>query len=249
MANRPIAASLLLVMVLVAGACGDDIGASTSTVTPEAVTTSVLVTTTLAPSSTAASAASATSVLDATTLATGTTANDPALVLAHRGLIAGGNEYYFGDDPDDVVAAVTAALGAPIDDSGWLTDYVEGGMARSVNWGALWLAFSDTGPNGAFASYYFGGTPVPDGVAIVLPGITLGSTVTEVLAVVGMYREDVGLDQWEWVQGAILEKWVLQTGNGEFGYLCFDTGLDEQPSGDDTVRSVSAGVDCTVDGE
>jgi hypothetical protein len=172
-----------------------------------------------------------------------------ALVLAHRGLIAGGTEYYFGDDPDEVVAAVTAAIGAPIDDSGWVTDHVEGGLARAVNWGALWLSFSDAGANGSFGSYYFGGTPVPDGVAIVLPGITLGSTVTEVLAVIGMYREDVGLDQWEWVQGLILEKWVLQTGNGEFGYLCFDTGLDEQPSGEAIVRSVSAGVDCTVDGE
>ena len=65
------------------------------------------------------------------------------LVLARDGLgIAA-----FGDDADDTIAAVTAVLGEPDKDSGWVEPLsigaCAGDEARFVAWGSLYLYFSD----------------------------------------------------------------------------------------------------------
>lgn len=63
------------------------------------------------------------------------------------------------------------------------------------------------------------------------------------------YRPDVGLDQYQWVESSLAENWVLEAGNAEFGYLCFNTGLTTEPTDQAQVILIFAGPDCIYDGE
>ena len=108
----------------------------------------------------------------------------PRIVLARDGLgIAA-----FGDAADDTVAAVTAVLGEPDIDSGWVEPLsigpCAGETARSVAWGSLYLYFSDESGFGHgerhFFSYSYGSESdleaIPEGLATT-EGIGLGTTV------------------------------------------------------------------------
>jgi hypothetical protein len=114
------------------------------------------------------------------------------------------------------------------------------------------LAFDDSEIPGEravrhFVTYAYAGSPT--GIFTVMDGITVGSTVGEAIAAVTSYRPDIGLDQYRWVQSSLAGIWVLGAGNAEFGFPCFDTGLTSQPSDDAEIVSLSAGLDCTYDGE
>lgn len=121
------ASTLVAAIVLVAalGACsGDDDGASTST--------------TEAPSSTETTLASA----DETTITTGEVAAE--IVLRGDGL----GVVELGATPDEAIASVTAALGAPTRDTGWEPSFSEygtcpGDQIRGVEWDHLVLLFTD----------------------------------------------------------------------------------------------------------
>jgi hypothetical protein len=158
-----------------------------------------------------------------------------------------------GSDPDLVIAAVTDALGPPTMDSGWGPHPISTGEIRLVLWGdSLVLAFDDSEIPGEgavrhFVTYTYVGSPT--GIFTVMEGITVGSTVGETIAAVSSYRPDVGLDQYRWVQSSLAGFWVLEAGNAEFGFLCFDTKLTSQPSDDAEIVSITAGLDCTYDGE
>ena len=108
----------------------------------------------------------------------------PTIVLARDGLgIAA-----FGDAADDTVAAVTAVLGEPDIDSGWVEPLsigaCAGETARFVAWGSLYLYFSDESGFGHgerhFFSYSYGSESdleaIPEGLATP-EGIGLGTTV------------------------------------------------------------------------
>jgi hypothetical protein len=108
----------------------------------------------------------------------------PTIVLADDGLgIA-----KFGGAADDAIAAITAVLGEPDEDSGWVDPLTVGACAgdeaRFVAWGALFLYFSD---RSAFADgdrHFFGYSygrvqdleAIPEGLATP-EGIGLGTTV------------------------------------------------------------------------
>ena len=101
----------------------------------------------------------------------------------------------FGTDPDTAIAAVTAVLGPPTLDSGWMDPLSLGSCpgteVRSVQWGDLALHFGDestvtTGRRHFFA--YVDGPPA--GATIVPAGLTIdggGSVGTTVAALRGAH--------------------------------------------------------------
>ncbi len=108
----------------------------------------------------------------------------PTLVLGREGLDVAA----FGAGADDTIAAVTAVLGEPDKDSGWVEPLSIGACAgeqgRFVAWGSLYLYFSDQSgfANGEphFFGYSYGSESdleaIPEGLATP-EGIGLGTTV------------------------------------------------------------------------
>ena len=108
----------------------------------------------------------------------------PTLVLDRDGLGVAS----FGDVADDTIAAVTAVLGEPDKDSGWVEPLTigacAGAEARFVAWGSLYLYFSDESGVGHgerhFFSYSYGSErdleAIPEGLATP-EGIGLGTSV------------------------------------------------------------------------
>ena len=233
----------VFVVVLLAAACTDDQSVSTTTNTAASSTTTTAAdTTTTAPATTSSSTTTLPDVLD--------------IILAHSGLVVGGEEFFAGQngsDPEPVIAAVTVELGEPTTDSGWGPNPVAEGEYRFVQWdNGLALSFDDSEIPGEgavrhFVSYEYPG--FPNGIYTVMDGITVGSTVGETISAVTSYRPDVGLDQYQWVQTALAGNWVVEAGNAEFGYLCFNTGMTTEPTDDAQIVIISAGTDCTYDGE
>jgi hypothetical protein len=108
----------------------------------------------------------------------------PTVVLARDGLgIA-----TFGAAADETIASVTAVLGEPDEDSGWVDPLTvgacDGDEARFVAWGALYLYFSDRSAFGDGERHFFGYSygsvddleAIPEGLATP-EGIGLGTTV------------------------------------------------------------------------
>jgi hypothetical protein len=179
-----------------------------------------------------------------------------------------------GSEAEPVVAAVTRALGPPTRDSGWGPHPIFYEVEyRSVQWADLHLSlyFDDTRNPGDpairhFSTYYY---LDPSGIFTVMDGITVGSTVGEVIEAAGRYRPELGLDQYQWVQTTLFGFWVIQAGNEEFGFLCFepepifdDPAADEnfadrtRPPDDAVITGIAPGrereqpnLPCTYDGE
>jgi hypothetical protein len=108
----------------------------------------------------------------------------PTVVLARDGLgIA-----TFGAGADETIASITAALGEPDEDSGWVDPLTvgacDGDEARFVAWGTLYLYFSDRSAFGDGERHFFGYSygsvddleAIPEGLATP-EGIGLGTTV------------------------------------------------------------------------
>jgi hypothetical protein len=108
----------------------------------------------------------------------------PTIVLADDGLgIAA-----FGAGADDTIAAITAVLGEPDEDSGWVDPLTIGACAgdeaRFLAWGTLYVYFSDRSAFGDGERHFFGYSygsvrdldAIPEGLATP-QGIGLGTTV------------------------------------------------------------------------
>jgi hypothetical protein len=125
----------------------------------------------------------------ATTAAPSTTVAAPTLTLAPTGL----GVATFGTDADAAVAAVTAALGPPTEDTGWVDPLTIASCAgeelRRVSWGVLALylgdpAATDSGVRQFFTYSYgnvadLGGEPAGLTTA---EGIGLGDSVADLRA-------------------------------------------------------------------
>ena len=108
----------------------------------------------------------------------------PTLVLGREGLGVAA----FGAGADDTIAAVTAVLGEPDKDSGWVEPLSIGACAgeqgRFVAWGSLYLYFSDQSGFASGEPHFFGYSygsesdleAIPEGLATP-EGIGLGTTV------------------------------------------------------------------------
>lgn len=158
---------------LVAGACGGD--ASDSADEPiQAVT----IATTVAQ----------TSVVEATvpasSIATGTLPIADVVQLGGDGL----GIVTFGAEPEAAIAAVTAVLGEPTEDTGWsdplTVSTCAGTQVRRVSWGSLSLYFGDESPvtqgTPHLFAYSYGTADDLEGAPVGLStpeGIGLGSTV------------------------------------------------------------------------
>jgi hypothetical protein len=113
-----------------------------------------------------------------------------ALVLRDNSL----GDAVFGADPDVVVATVSAVIGAPTLDSGWMDPLslgsCPGTVVRTVTWGQLVLFFGDesrvvTGRRHFFAYAYgpaSGGAAIDPGGLQTDAGIGIGSTITQLRA-------------------------------------------------------------------
>lgn len=177
--------TLLVASLLATGCLGNDDQAAPvtlpwieSTSTTPAVVTTDPTSTEVAASSTSAPSTSAPS----------TSSTMPAvqgLELSASGLGAS----RFGADSDAVVDDVTAILGTPSSDSGWVDPILigaacPGSEVRFVTWGDLQLFFTDESAVASgtrhFAAYHYGpslaAVPTPYGLTTA-EGIGLGSTV------------------------------------------------------------------------
>ncbi|MFN8022864.1 MAG: hypothetical protein U0Q03_15160 [Acidimicrobiales bacterium] len=148
-------------------ACGTE-SRSDETIAPLLTTTTVIepspVSTTAAPVTTVAAATtvvptSAESTSTTTSTSSTTTTSVPKaakLALQSDGL----DGALFGADPEQVIAYVTAVIGAPTDDSGWIDDTTAfpecpGTELRVVRWGDLHLLFGDESPYGSNRRHFF----------------------------------------------------------------------------------------------
>ncbi|MDQ3469511.1 MAG: hypothetical protein M3487_07070 [Actinomycetota bacterium] len=118
------------------------------------------------------------------TTATPTTVAPVTLTLQRDGLAVAA----FGTDADATVAAVTAALGAPTEDTGWVDPLTistcAGTELRRVSWGVLSLLFGDPAGAGArvFFAYSYGDVSGLGGqpAGLVTPeGLGLGTPVVD----------------------------------------------------------------------
>lgn len=176
-----VVAALALVVV----ACGDDSSATTSTTVVSAETTT---SSTTAPTTTTEPPTTTTEPTTTTTEApTTTTTTVPPIEFEFR--IDGLGIADFGDSPSDVIDAMTVLFGPPIQDTGWIEEFLcPGAMNRFVHFGVttfdLYVLFTDGdlfAPAGTrhFYSYiYNGATPVP----VHPPDLAVGTKVYELQA-------------------------------------------------------------------
>ncbi len=170
-------------------------GVSTTTTTA-APTTTEAPTTTVAPTTpptepapTEPPTTPAPTEAPATTAAPSTTVAPATAVLARDGL----GVVPFGTDADGAVAALTAVLGPPTEDTGWVDPLTISSCAgtelRRVSWGALAILLGDPAATGTglrqfFASSYgnvAGVEPQPAGL-VTPEGIGLGASVADLKA-------------------------------------------------------------------
>jgi hypothetical protein len=141
-----------------------------STTVADTTTTTVAVTTTTTVAVTTTTIPATTTVPVTTTVAlppeTTTVAPVPDTVsFTTDGIFVGDASIHFGFDDDGAIAAVTAVLGAPTSDSGWVAEPLcPPPVVRSVRWNDLWLLFTQadtqfsSGGVPHFFTYQYSGT-------------------------------------------------------------------------------------------
>ncbi len=241
---------LLLLLAWLFGAFDSDDGdaAATTTTAAEDSTTTGEDTTTTVEETTTTVEETTTTVEETTTTVEETTTTEAAapLVLADNGI--GGVD--FGASAEDTVAFVTAALGPPDVDTGW----VDGPTSpygvcpepevRGVEWGtsasgfgsAFTLLFTRADTTHAsgehfFGYYYFGGSPAL-GTA---EGITFGSTNLELQTAIpsAVIQED----PFDPSAGA----WLSDVDPADMNLLW---GFSTSQAPDGTLTSINGGVTC-----
>jgi hypothetical protein len=241
-AGPQLAFTVLLIVAAGCSSSGDD--ATTTTSVP--VTTTVVSTSTAAATSTtvtATSTAPTTTSTTSTSLAPSTTDAEVGLLLSDEGIEAGDVWVPLGSLEGDAVEAVTAVLGPPSDDSGWVDAFsvygtCPGPVVRGVHWDAFVMLFtqSDTdfwsaGVPHFFAWYYTGVPPELE----TTEGLVIGDTLETLEAHYGGPDLAIGEDPFDPSAGYWAYDVVGWT--GMWGYA---DGLD--PSS--TVTSINGGRGC-----
>jgi hypothetical protein len=239
--------ALILVVVLVSNLGGGDPVASDSTTSTLATTTTIPeTTTTTVPETTTTTTSPVTTTTttpETTTTAppdTTTTTTAPATVsFTNQGIYAGEEWIYFGFDDEDTISAVTAVLGAPTIDSGWVAEPLcPPPVVRTVRWGDLWLLFTQgetdfwTAGVPHFFTYQYSGT-TPE--LFTTEGIGVGSTLGMLEAAYGgpdLVIEDSPFDPVDGFWSYKLASWT--------GMWGFSSGQDSA----DLVTSINGGRGC-----
>ena len=167
---------------------------------------------------------------DPTTPATTGAAVATGIALSSEGL----GIIPLGTEPEAAIAAVSADLGAPTFDSGWLdAGNCPGTEYREVSWGGLVLQFNDaadaTAPEGGrhFFGYAYSGS---EPSLTTVEGIGLGATVAELDAA---YGEALSTED----NPAIGPMWQVEAD------LFFGGGLSGIAA-DSVVTSIQGGIPC-----
>lgn len=217
----------------------------TSSTVPETTTASVPETTTTSTAETTTT--TTTSAPDDTTTtsaaSTTTTTAGSTVELSDEGVQAGPEWVHFGFGDEDAIAAVTAILGEPTHDSGWVDSFSVYGtcpspVVRGVHWNDFVMLFtqSNTGfwvggvPH--FFAYYFT-SPDPD--LVTTENIGIGSSVEQLENAYGgpLYT----MEESFFDPSAGYWTYDLQTWTGLWGY---STG--QSPA--HTITSINGGSGC-----
>ncbi len=232
---------VLWAVVSLGGGGGGTDGTTAPTTTLVAAPTTVPPETSEAPEETTTSTASTSTTSTTTTTTTTTTVPAGPLLLGPEGV----GEVLFGIGADEAIAALTALLGPPDDDSGWVDSFSQfgtcpGTVVRGLQWGRLQVLFSDGptewGPEGwrhffaYVASEFLGPNDTPD--MATAAGISLGSSVAELQEAYGGVLDLVD----DPIYGALYSVDELP-GHPQWGFL---SGLGPA----DRVVSIHGGIGC-----
>lgn len=175
-------------------------------------------------------------------------------MLTDEGIYAGSTWVYFGYDDDDAIAAVSAVIGPPSDDSGWLDSVTDGWdqfgvcpspRVRGVNWGedgdvSLQLLFTDgdtdfwSGGVEHFYSFYYFDSSAPSGLGTP-EGIGIGSTLGDLQSVYA--PSSITIEEAFFDPAVGFWAYDLVGWTGLWGYA---TGLSDS----DTITSINGGQGC-----
>ncbi|MGI9586397.1 MAG: hypothetical protein ACR2N7_12485 [Acidimicrobiia bacterium] len=179
--------SVLVGAVLLVGAACTTTPATTTTTT-RATTTTAAPTTTVAPATTTTVPPTTTTTTpqETTTTSTPTTTTEPTgpVLLSGEGVLAGEFPLPYGTDDEVTIATITAILGEPSHDSGWIDSFsgygtCPGPLVRGVEWGSFTTLYTVAGDEFAaegvehFFSYYY---TSDDPHLETTEGVAIGST-------------------------------------------------------------------------
>ena len=164
---------------------------------------------------------------------------DPDTVtLTEHGLHAGDVWIYFGYNDEDAISAVTAVLGPPTSDSGWVDEPLcPPPVVRTVRWNDLWLLFTKANTDfwsagvPHFFTYQYSG-PTPE--LFTTEGIGVGSSLADLTAAYG--GPDLVIDESPFDSGGF---WTYKAASWT-GMSGFATGQ----AGTDLVTSIQGGRGC-----
>jgi hypothetical protein len=239
---------IVAVLTIVAAACSDDAvetsttsETSTSTTTVETTTTAVDATTTAvdATTTTAPPETTTTTVAESTT----TTEATVALKLSDEGIQAGITWIPFGTIDEETIAAVTAVLGAPTNDSGWIDSFLEYGVCpepvvRGVHWDSFVVLFTqaetDFWSSGVphFFSWYY--TAVPPEIETT-EGLVIGDSLATLETLYGGPKLEIDEDPFDPSGGIWL--YDTETWTGLWGFA------DGQDPGS-VISAINGGHGC-----
>jgi len=159
--------------------------------------------------------------------------------FTEHGLYAGDVWVHFGYNDEDTIDAVTAVLGPPTSDSGWIDEPLcPPPVVRTVRWNDLWLLFTkaDTDFWSAGVPHFFTYQyPGPSPVLFTTEGIGIGSSLAAVTSAYGgpdLVITDSPFDINDGFWSYKAASWTGMSG--------FATGQ----TGTDTVTSIQGGRGC-----
>lgn len=208
--------------------------ATTTTTVPDTTTSTVAATTTV-PQTTTTTPPATTTVPDTTT----TTVAPDTVRFTNEGIYAGETWVHFGFDDEDAISAVTAVLGPPTNDSGWVEEPLcPPPVVRSVRWDDLGLLFTkaDTdfwsaGVPHFFLFQYSGSTPE----LFTTEGIGRGSTLNDLDDAYG--GPDLVIEESPFVSGEGFWTYKAADWTGMWGFATGQTPAD-------TITSINGGHAC-----
>ena len=174
------------VLALAIAGCGSSDASSTTTMTAPPVSSSTstvdTTTTTVARTTTSSTVETTTTTTSATTT---TTAAAGQVQLTDEGIAAGATWVPFGTLDEETITALTAVLGGPTDDSGWVDSFsiygtCPGPVIRGVHWDSFVALFTQaetdfwTAGVPHFFAWYYTGTPP---VLATTEGLEIGDTL------------------------------------------------------------------------
>lgn len=244
---------MIAVLVAAATACTATVGDGVTTTSSPATTTTTASSTTTEPAttttmggttSTSTESSTTTTTTTTDTSTTTTAAGDGELVLSEGAVVSGGAEVPFGTGVDAAIAAISASLGDPTEDSGWIDAFSVYGtcplpVVRAVHWEGFIALFTQAETDFAaagtphFFSWYY---PSGDDIGLETDaGVGIGSTVADLEAAYAG-------------PAFVLTPWEFDEDQGIWSTRQFDVeqlyGFTTGFAPGDTVTAINGGTGC-----